>query len=136
MFFFLNNLISAFIAVFLKKSSLVLENAKWIVWHYIKVLHWINTLVFMLTSSLLLLASEQLSSELEKYLFLLESHADWHCILLSQSFSRISIAMWIRYVSMLSGTYILISLILFISVKDEKLFKNKLHWPLLKTYKL
>lgn len=93
-----------------------------------KILHTVNTLPSGPASSLLLLELEQLSSELGKHLFLLESHAGWWNSLLSQSFPRISIAIWIRYVSMFSGTNILISLILLNSVKDEKIrFKNKSH---------
>lgn len=102
-----------------------------------KILHIINTLVSGPTSSLLLLGLEQLASELGKHLFLLESHEGWHNSLLSQSFSRISIAIWIRYVSMFSGTNILMSLILFNSVKDEKIrLKNIIHRTFSKTHEL
>lgn len=114
-----------------------LEYANWTNWHFMKILHIINTLVSGPTSPLLLLELEQLASELGKHLFLLESHEGWHDSLLSQSFSRISIAIWIRYVSMFSGTNILMSLILFNSVKDEKIrFKNKLQRTFEKTYEL
>ena len=102
-----------------------------------KILHTINTLPSGPASSLLLLELEQLSSELGKHLFLLGSHEGWCSSLLSQSFPRISIAIWIRYVSMFSGTNILISLILFNSAKDEKIqFKNKLHRTSQQTYEL
>lgn len=93
-----------------------------------KILHIINTLVLAPTSSLLLLELEQLSSELGKYLFLLEVHESWSNSLLSQSFPRISSAMWIRYVSMFSGTSFLISLTSFISVKDEKKQELKINY--------
>lgn len=98
-----------------------------------KILHIINTLVLVSTSSLLLLEFEELSSGLGKHRFLMGSHEEWHRILWSPSFSRILIAMWIRYVSMFSGTYILIRLILFVSVKEFlKRFKSKLHRSLQK----
>lgn len=102
------------------------------------ILNIINTLVLGPTSSsLLLLELEQLSSESGKHLLLLESHEGWNNSLLSQSFSRISITIWIRYMSMFSGTNILINLILFNSVKEEKIrFKNKLHRTFQKTYEL
>lgn len=98
----------------------MVEYANWTNWYFRKILHIINTLVSGPTSSLLLLGLEKLASELGKHLFLLESHEGWHNNLLSQSFSRISIAIWIRYVSMFSGTNILMSLILFNSVKRWK----------------
>ena len=97
-------------------------------WQYMKILHIINTLVLVSTSSLVLLEFDELSSGSGKHRFLLGSHEEWHCILWSPSFSRILIVMWIRYVSMFSGTYILIRLILCVSVKEFfKRFKSKSH---------
>lgn len=82
----------------------------------------IHTLVSV-TISLLFLKLPQLSAGLGRHLFLLESQGGW--VLPWDPLSRISIIMWMRYVSMFSGTNILMSLTLYMSVKGKKARQTK-----------